>query len=145
MSRWEIENQGLNEGNNLCRMEHIQHHHPNSMLENWLFPLLASMIERLYPNRYLHRNSTHLILTAIRLKDTLWLNLRPAADKHQLMPGCGTRKGAALIKTALGNDVATVVSAFRHSAASPLPVGSLSGVRRCLGRLSETAASAKKY
>ena len=76
-SRWEIENQGFNDGKNLYGMEHIQHHHPNSMLVNWLFLLLALMIERLYRNRYLHRG-THLILTAIQLKDTLWLHLRPA-------------------------------------------------------------------
>jgi len=44
---------------------------------NWLFPLPAWMNERLYRNRYLHRG-THRILTAIQLKDTLWLHLRPA-------------------------------------------------------------------
>jgi hypothetical protein len=76
-SRWEIENQGFNEGKNLYGMEHIQHHHPNSLLVNWLFLLLAWMIERLYRNRYLHRG-THPVLTAMQLKDTLWLNLRPA-------------------------------------------------------------------
>ncbi len=76
-SRWEIENQGFNEGKNLYGMEHIQHHHPNSLLVNWLFLLLALMIERLYRNRYLHRG-THPILTAMQLKDTLWLNLPPA-------------------------------------------------------------------
>lgn len=76
-SRWEIENQGFNEAKNLYGMEHIQHHHPNSMLVNWLFILLALMIERLYRIRYLHRGS-HPILTAMQLKDTLWLYLRPA-------------------------------------------------------------------
>jgi hypothetical protein len=76
-SRWEIENQGFNEGKNLYGMEHIQHHHPNSLLVNWLFLLLALMIERLYRNRYLHRG-THPVLTAMQLKDTLWLNLHPA-------------------------------------------------------------------
>ena len=55
---------------------HIQHHHPNSMLVNWLFLLLALIIERLYRNRYLHCG-THPVLTAMQLKDTLWLNLRP--------------------------------------------------------------------
>jgi Transposase DDE domain len=73
-SRWEIENQGFNEGKNLYGMEHIQHHHPNSLLVNWLFLLLALLIERLYRNRYLHRG-THPVLTAMQLKDTLWLNL----------------------------------------------------------------------
>lgn len=76
-SRWEIENQGFNEGKNLYGLEHIQHHHPNSMLVNWLFVLLALLIERLYRIRYLHRGS-HPRITAMQLKDTLWLNLAPA-------------------------------------------------------------------
>lgn len=76
-SRWEIENQGFNDGKNLYGMEHIQHHHPNSMLVNWLFLLLALITERLYRIRYLHRG-THPILTAMQLKDTLWLHLKPA-------------------------------------------------------------------
>lgn len=77
-SRWEIENQGFNDGKNLYGLEHIQHHHPNSMLVNWLFILLALMIERTYRIRYLHRGS-HPRITAMQLKDTLWLNLGPAA------------------------------------------------------------------
>lgn len=76
-SRWEIENQGFNDGKNLYGLEHIQHHHPNSMLVNWLFMLLALVIERTYRIRYLHRGS-HPRITAMQLKDTLWLNLRPA-------------------------------------------------------------------
>ena len=76
-SRWEIENEGFNDAKNLYGMEHIQHHHPNSMLVNWIFILLALMIERLYRTRYLHRGP-HPILTAMQLKDTLWLYLRPA-------------------------------------------------------------------
>ena len=47
-SRWEIENQGFNDAKNLYEMEYFQYHHPNSMLVNWLFLLLALMIERLY-------------------------------------------------------------------------------------------------
>lgn len=76
-SPWEIENQGFNEGKILYGMEHIQHHHPNSMLVNWLFLLLALMIGRTYRIRYLHRGS-HPGITAMQLKDTLWLNLTPA-------------------------------------------------------------------
>ena len=76
-SRWEIENQGFNDAKNLYGMAHIQHHHPNSMLVNWLFLLVALMIERLYRLRYLHRGS-HPILSAMQLKDKLWLYLRPA-------------------------------------------------------------------
>ena len=40
------------------------------MLVNWLFLLLALMIERLYRNRYLHRGR-HPILTARQRKDAL--------------------------------------------------------------------------
>jgi hypothetical protein len=76
-SRWEIENQGFNDAKNLYGAEHIQHHHPNSMLINWLFLLLALIVERLYRTRYLHRG-THPILSSMQLKDTLWLNLRAA-------------------------------------------------------------------
>ena len=77
-SRWEIENQGFNDAKNLYGMEHIQHHHPNSLLVNWLFLFLALMIERLYRLRYLHRGA-HPVRTAMQLKDLLWLNLQPAA------------------------------------------------------------------
>jgi len=73
----QIENQGFNDAKSLYGMEHIQHHHPNSMLVNWLFLLLALMIERLYRLRYLHRG-LHPLLTAMQLKDFLWLSLRPA-------------------------------------------------------------------
>lgn len=77
-SRWEIENQGFNDAKNRYGMEHIQHHHPNSMLINWLFLLLALLIERLYRTRFLHRGD-HKPMTAMQLKDALWLSLRPAA------------------------------------------------------------------
>lgn len=76
-SRWEIENQGFNDAKNLYGMEHIQHHHPNSMLVNWLFLLLALIIERLYRIRYLHRGD-HPVRSSMQLKDILWLCLRPA-------------------------------------------------------------------
>lgn len=76
-SRWETENQGFNEGKNLFGLEHIQHHHPNSMLVNWLFVLRALLIERLYRIRYLRRGS-HPRITAMQLKDTLRFNLAPA-------------------------------------------------------------------
>ena len=74
-SRWEIENQGFNDAKNLYGMEPIQHHHSNRMLVNWLFLLLALIVERLYRIRYLHRGS-HPVITAMQLKDTLWLSLR---------------------------------------------------------------------
>ncbi len=40
-SRWEIENQGFNDGKNRYGMEHICHHEPTSMLIVWLLILLA--------------------------------------------------------------------------------------------------------
>ena len=49
------------------------------MLVNWLFLLLALMVERLYRKRYLHRG-THPVRTAMQLKDARWLNLRPTHD-----------------------------------------------------------------
>ena len=76
-SRWEIEIQGFNEGKNLYGMEHIQHHHPNGMLVNWLFLLLALLNERLYRIRYLYRGSPPR-RTAVQPRDTLCLNLGPA-------------------------------------------------------------------
>ena len=45
-SRWEIENQGFNDAKNFYGMEHLQHHHSNSMLVNRLFLLLALIVER---------------------------------------------------------------------------------------------------
>jgi len=73
-SRWEIENQGFNDGKNRYGMEHIRHHEPNSLLVCWLLILLALVIERLYRLRYLHRGD-HGIRSAIHLADFLWLNL----------------------------------------------------------------------
>jgi Transposase DDE domain len=73
-SRWEIENQGFNEAKNQHGLEHIPHHHANSLLIEWLLNCLALTIERLYRLRYLHRGS-HPRLTAIQLCRLLWLNL----------------------------------------------------------------------
>ena len=53
-SRWEIENQGFNDGKNRDGMEHICHHEPNSILIVWLLILLALVMERLYRRRSLH-------------------------------------------------------------------------------------------
>jgi Transposase DDE domain len=74
-NRWEIENQGFNDGKNRYGMEHICHHHPNSMLLNWLLIALALVIERLYRLCYLHRGA-HPVRSAIDLVNLLWLNLR---------------------------------------------------------------------
>jgi hypothetical protein len=47
-SRWEIENQGFNEAKNHHDIEHIRHHHANSLVIAWLVALMALTIERLY-------------------------------------------------------------------------------------------------
>ena len=75
-SRWEIENQGFNVAKNQHALEHIPHHHDNSLLLAWLLTALALTIERLYRLRYLHRGS-HPRLSAIALCRLLWLNLSP--------------------------------------------------------------------
>jgi len=73
-SRWEIENQGFNEAKNQHELEHIPHHHANSLLLHWLLTALALTIERLYRLRYLHRGC-HPRLSAVELSRLLWLNL----------------------------------------------------------------------
>ena len=73
-SRWEIENQGFNDGKNRYGMEHICHHEPTSILIIWLLILLAMVIERLYRLRYLHRGD-HGVRSAMDLFTYLWLNL----------------------------------------------------------------------
>jgi hypothetical protein len=76
-SRWEIENQGFNDGKNRYGLEHIAHHHPNSLLMGWLLTVLALTIERLFRLRYLHRGShkPHSAMTLVRL---LRLSLIPS-------------------------------------------------------------------
>ena len=79
-SRWEIENQGFNDAKNRYGLEHICHHHPNSILMVWLLLLLALVIERLYRIRYLHRGM-HRVLSADQLCRLLWLSLgKPALN-----------------------------------------------------------------
>lgn len=75
-SRWEIENQGFNDAKTRYGLEHLSHHHPNSMLVRWLLILLALTIERLYRLRYLHRGR-HTPHTAIELVRLLRLALGP--------------------------------------------------------------------
>jgi hypothetical protein len=76
-SRWEIENQGFNDTKNRYGLEHICHHHPNSILMIWLLTFLAVVIERLYRIRYLHRGN-HPIRSAQQLCRLLWLSLPQA-------------------------------------------------------------------
>ena len=75
-SRWEIENQGFNDGKNRSGMEHMTHHHANSLLIGWLLTCLALTIERLYRLRYLRRGK-HVPHTAMAFLLRLWLSLSP--------------------------------------------------------------------
>lgn len=78
-SRWKIENEGFNDAKNRYGFEHICHHHPNSLLINWLIIALTLTLERLYRNRYLHRG-THSVLEPISLLRLLWINLGRSLD-----------------------------------------------------------------
>ena len=78
-SRWEIENEGFNDAKNRHGFEHICHHHPNSILINWLIIALAMTLERLYRTRHLHRGS-HVVLQPIDLYRLLLLSLAAAAN-----------------------------------------------------------------
>jgi hypothetical protein len=73
-SRWEIENQGFNEAKSRHGLEHICHHHANSLLIGWLLTMLALTIERLYRLRYLRRGA-HSLRSSAELFLTLWINL----------------------------------------------------------------------
>jgi hypothetical protein len=73
-SRWEIENQGLDDGKSRYGMEHIRHHEPNGIPIVWLSLLLALVIERLYRLRH-QRRSGRGVRSAINLLDSLWLSL----------------------------------------------------------------------
>ncbi|HLF93061.1 MAG TPA: transposase [Planctomycetota bacterium] len=75
-SRWEIENQGFNEAKTHHGIEHMTHHHANSLLIAWLLALFTLTLERLYRLRYLHRG-THPPRTAIELVRALRLTLCP--------------------------------------------------------------------
>ena len=77
--RWEIENQGFNDGKSRHGMEHISRHEANALLMGWLLAAFAMTIERLYRVRYAHRG-THPALTAIAFCRLLRLALcAPAA------------------------------------------------------------------
>jgi hypothetical protein len=78
-SRWEIDNQGFNDGKNRYGMEHIRHHQANSLLISWLLILLALVIERLYRLRYLHRGE-HRVRSAMDLVGYFWLSLAGPID-----------------------------------------------------------------
>ncbi len=78
-SRWEIENQGFNDAKNRYGLEHICHHHDNSLIISWLMTVLTLTLERLYRIRHLHRGN-HPVLQPIALLRLLWLSLRHPAD-----------------------------------------------------------------
>jgi hypothetical protein len=73
-SRWEIENQGFNDCKSRQGLEHICHHHTNSLLLGWLLTLLALVIGRLYRTRFLHRGK-RAGASAVELVRLLWLGL----------------------------------------------------------------------
>ena len=73
-SRWEIENQGFNDCKSRQGLEHICHHHTNSLLSGWLLTLLALLIGRLYRLRHLHRGKRAAV-SAAELVRLLWLAL----------------------------------------------------------------------
>jgi hypothetical protein len=73
-SRWKIENEGFNDAKNRYGFEHICHHHPNSLLINWLIIVLTLTFERLYRKRHLHRG-THALLESIELLRLLCFGL----------------------------------------------------------------------
>lgn len=73
-SRWEIENQGFNDCKSRQGLEHICHHHTNSLLVCWLLTLLALLVGRLYRIRFLHRGK-RAVAPACELVRLLWLAL----------------------------------------------------------------------
>jgi hypothetical protein len=75
-SRWQIENEGFNDAKTRHGLEHIPHHHANSLLITWLLTMFALTIERLYRLRYLHRGN-HAPATAIEFVRALRLALSP--------------------------------------------------------------------
>lgn len=72
--RWGIENHGFNDGKNRYGLEHITHHHANSLLVQWLLICLALTCERLFRLRYLRRGN-HPPMTAADLLLLLWIGL----------------------------------------------------------------------
>jgi len=78
--RWTIENQGFNDGKTRYGLDHVPHHHANSLLLHWLLVALTLTLERLYRVRFLHRG-THPPLSAMQLLRRFRLTLAlPAID-----------------------------------------------------------------
>lgn len=78
--RWTIENQGFNDSKTRYGLDHVPHHHANSLLIHWLWVAVTLTLERLYRLRYLHRGA-HPALSAMHLLRRLRLSLSlPALD-----------------------------------------------------------------
>jgi len=73
-TRWTVENQGFNDAKTRYGLDHVPHHHANSLLLHWLWVVLTLTLERLFRLRYLHRG-THPPLSAITLLRRLRLSL----------------------------------------------------------------------
>lgn len=84
-SRWEIENAGFNDAKTRYGLEHMCHHHTNSLVVGWLLTSLALTIERLYRLRYLHRG-THAVRPAIELLRQWRLSLGRSLRGHLSRP-----------------------------------------------------------
>jgi len=76
--RWTIENQGFNDGKTRYGLNHVPHHHPNSLLIHWLLVALTLTLERLFRLRFLHRGA-HPPLAAMALLRRFRLALGAAA------------------------------------------------------------------
>ena len=46
--RWTVENQGFNDAKSRYGLDHVPHHHANSLLIHWLLVALTLTIERLF-------------------------------------------------------------------------------------------------
>jgi hypothetical protein len=78
--RWTIENQGFNDSKTRYGLDHVPHHHANSLLIPWLLVVLTLTLEQFFRVRYLHRG-THPPLAAVQLLRRLRLSLAlPAPD-----------------------------------------------------------------
>jgi hypothetical protein len=79
-SRWEIENQGFNDAKNRYDLEHICHHHSNSLLNHLAAHQLGANHRAAIPRlRYLRRGK-HPPRTATDFVHLLWLSLSPPAS-----------------------------------------------------------------
>ena len=78
--RWTIENHGFNDGKTRYGLDHVPHHHPDSLLIHWLLVALTLTLERLFRVRYLRRGA-HPPLAAMDLLRRFRLALgTPARD-----------------------------------------------------------------